>query len=290
MARSQAVHALRNLGFNQLESEVYVFLLGRPAVTAYAVGRSLGRPTANVYKAVESLARRGAVLVEEGDQRACRAVPVSELLRQLDHGYKATLQSAKDALAELELQSDDERVYRIESVTRLFERCRDMMAKARSVVVVDAFPRALERIRPFVVAACRRGVRVFVEAYAPVEIEGASVAVFPKGEETLAKWQSEQLNVVVDGREHVLALLSPELDEVRQGVWSNSLYLSCLHHAGRLCEHTLIGMLSAARDGDTAAVLKRLEEHGFFINSDVPGLTQLMERFPPTKTALEVRK
>ncbi len=279
MSRAAAHEALRELGFNQLEAEVYVHLLAKPGLTAYAVGKAIGRPTANVYKAVESLSRRGAVLVEEGGQRVCRAVPVSEFLEQLHRGFRSSLQTLKDVLEELEVQPDDERVYRVESVARLFERCREMLARCKQVAVVDAFPRALERLAPWIESACARGVEVYVEAYAPVTLKGARVVVFPRGEETLKAWRGEQLNLVVDGREHALAFLSPDLTEVRQAVWSNSLYLSCLHHAGRLSEHTLIGALALEQQGKSARGL--IEGHGFFASTAVPGHLELMKRFAP---------
>ncbi len=281
MSREQTVASLKELGFNELEAEVYLFLLPSPPLTAYAVGRGLGRPTANVYKAVESLARRGAVLVEEGEQRVCRAVPVAELVKQLERGFRGTLSRVEKLLAEHDAAPMDERVYKLESVPRLFERVREMLERARKVAVVDAFPRALERLAPWIVDTCKRGVDVFVEAYAPIDLPGARVAVLPSGAKTLETWRSEQLNLVVDGREHVLALLTSDLSEIRQAVWSNSLYLSCIHHAGRLCEHTLVGMMAAHAAGDTAAALRLLEGHRFFSSSEVPGQAELTERFTP---------
>jgi len=283
VAKDDAVEALRELGFNDLEADVYLFLLSSPPLTAYKVGRALGRPTANVYKAVESLARRGAVLVEEGEQRVCRAVPVGALSRQLERVFRSSLEQAQAALAGLERAQADERVYKLESTPRLFARCEEMLAHAERIAVVDAFPRALERLTPWIAAACKRGVEVFVEAYAPAKIPGAKVVLAPSSQQVLEHWRSEQLNVVVDGREHLLALLSSDLTEIRQAVWSNSLYLSCLHHAGRLCEHTLVAAMEQASLNRPDEVLRLLREHGFFIKSEVPGQQELLARFavPP---------
>lgn len=58
--KSKAIELLRQLGLNQLEAEVYAFLLPNEPMTAYAIGTALGKPTANVYKAIEHLARLGA--------------------------------------------------------------------------------------------------------------------------------------------------------------------------------------------------------------------------------------
>lgn len=254
-------------------------------MTAYAVGRALGRATANVYKAVQSLAGRGAVLIEEGEQRVCRAVPLNELLRQLEAGFRSHVENAKAALTQIQAPPSDERVYKVESSARVFERCREMLARAEKVAVIDAFPASLERIRPLITAACKRGVQTLVEAYAPVSIDGATVAVFPRGDKTLDSWRSEQLNIVIDGREHLLALLSADLETVYQAVWSNSLYLSCIHHAGRVSEHTLIAMLAANIDQQPSEALALLRRHRFMFDGQVLGQQELVERFAPKKPA-----
>ncbi len=169
MATEAALRQLQDLGFNQLEAEVYVFLLANKPATAYAVGKGLGRPTANVYKAVDALSRRGAVLIEEGDNRLCRAVPADEFLDQMRQSFRAKTEATAEALAKLERQSEDERVYRLESVPQLFERCRQMLEeRCERCAVIDAFPGPLHAILPAIESAAARGVRLYVEAQEPI--------------------------------------------------------------------------------------------------------------------------
>jgi HTH-type transcriptional regulator, sugar sensing transcriptional regulator len=276
MATEAALRQLQDLGFNQLEAEVYVFLLANKPATAYAVGKGLGRPTANVYKAVDALSRRGAVLIEEGDNRLCRAVPADEFLDQMRQSFRAKTEATAEALAKLERQSEDERVYRLESVPQLFERCRQMLEeRCERCAVIDAFPGPLHAILPAIESAVARGVRLYVEAYEPIRIKGADVVVTDLGPQVLEQWRGQQLNVVVDGRESLTALLDAEMKEVHQGLWTNSLYLSCLMHSGRLAEHTLIRLLNSP-EAKLKAVLK---SHAFLLNSDVPGHRELLARY-----------
>jgi len=277
--RDEAISRLRELGLNQLEAETYAYLLPHEPATAYAIGRAIGRPTANVYKAVERLSRIGAVLVEEGENRVCRAVPVREFLAHTERAYSEKTGAAREALSRLERESFDERVYRIESVPEVLARAGEMLARARKVAVVDAFPRALGELTPALTRTARRGVQVIVEAYASTEIEGADIVVVPEGERSLEAWRSEQLNVIVDGREHLLALLSEDLREVHQAVWSRSLYLSCLHHAGRMSEITVIRMLNETAKAGGRRGRGPLQRHPFFRNSEVPGHRELLQRF-----------
>ena len=287
---------LRRLGFTELESDVYTALAAGPPMTAYAIGRSLRKPTANVYKAVEALARKGAVLVEDGHRRQCRAVPPDLLLTRLELAVHRDIEKARGLFADLDPTGVDERVYRLETPDEIISRCVEMIERAERVVVVDAFPAALDAVTDAVTRAAGRGVRVFVEAYAPCSIPGVEVVVVEHGAVTRRRWRSEQLNVVVDGREHVAALLSQDLSVVYQAIWSDSLYLSCLMHAGRLAEHTLIRMTRLKREPGVPAAMKRvLDEHPFFANSQVPGHAEIVQRFSarneaPRRSTGTVRK
>lgn len=276
---SDALAALRDLGLNQLEAEVYLTLLSHEPMTPYRAGTLLGRPTANVYKAVESLARRGAVLVEEGESRICSAVPVPEFLRELEREFRSVTREAAATLARYDSPAGDERVYRLATVAQVIERATDMIRRSESVIVVDAFPRLLQEIADVLGRAAKRRVQIFAQAYEPIEIRGARVTLTAVGEESIRHWRSEQLNLVVDGREHLLALVSSDLRSVFQAVWSRSSYLSCILHAGRISEQTIHRLLELRKRRKLpASVAEILDEHPFFIHADVPGQRDLLAR------------
>ncbi|HEX8252380.1 MAG TPA: helix-turn-helix domain-containing protein [Thermoanaerobaculia bacterium] len=271
---------LTTLGLNDLEAEIYLHLLQHEPMTAYRVAQALGKQTANVYKAVDVLARRGAVMIEEGANRLCRAVPAKEFLRHAERDFLAKTKAAATALAELHQPNFDERVYRLESVGQVLEQASTILAAARATAVVDAFPAAWREIRPAVEKAIRRGVKMYVQLYEPVELDGALLVVVPNGERALEHWQSEQLNIVVDGERNLLALLSRNLDAVHQALWSNSLYLSSLLHSGLTAEHTIHRLIAARGE---RAMRQILDEHRFFLHDELPGARELLSRFQPKK-------
>ena len=281
------IELLRSLGLNGLEAEVYVTLLTHEPMTPYRVGTLLGRATANVYKAVESLSQRGAVLIEEGESRTCRAVPVRQFLRELEREFLSVTREAAAALSQLAPPPVDERVYRLQTVPQVIERASEMIETgATTILVIDGFPRLLAEILPSIRRAVRRHVRVYVQAYEPVTISGAHVTVTPVGPEAVGHWRSEQLNVVADGREQLLALVSSDLRTVYQAIWSQSLYLSCILHAGRVCEQTVQRLIALRRDRQLPKeVSDILDEHPFFYNSDVPGQKELLARHGVTPEA-----
>ena len=270
---------MRELGLNDLESQVYAFLLQHPPMTAYRVGKLLGRATANVYKAIESLARRGAVLVEDGDNRVCRAVPVDEFFEHLKSNFLHSTREAADALSELERPVFDERVYRLESVPALFDRARNMLASADTVVIIDAFPRSLKALKEDIGAAARRGIRVLVKAYAPFDVDGVDVVLGSDPRATFSAWRGEQINLVVDGRELLVALLDAELTRSDQAIWTRSLYMACSLHAGLAAERTLVKLRILVEKDPTLDQLKALVRgHQFLRDGGVPGYKELVAR------------
>lgn len=271
---------LVDVGLNALEAEVYTVLLTQPLSTGYRVGQLLNKPTANVYKAMETLARKGAVLLEDGDARAYRAVPPDEFVHQLQATFQQRTQRITTRLAGAAAAPPDERVYQLQSASLILERARRMLVQGRTIVVVDAFPEPLAVLRPQIEQTIARGVSVFVQVYQPTDLTGAQVAHTYHGERTLAYWASQQLNVVVDGQEVLLALLNADLTEVHQAIWSQSLYLSSMVHAGMMREQ-VVHRLMEVQGSDHALEQMRtiLAEQQFFYTSNVPGQRALLARF-----------
>ncbi len=278
---NQAINLLQSLGMNRLEAEVYTFLLqqGEP-VTAYRVGKALGSPTANVYKAVDTLARKGAVIVDEGSTRLCRPSPPAEFLGQLRRGLQEETEQAADVLSSLAREPQDDGIYHLQSAPLVLERCRAMLARAEKITVVDAFPGALNAVLPAIRETLARGVRVYVQTYEPASIAGAEVAQAYQGEAVLAHWKCQQLNVVADSQEVLLALLHADLSEVYQAVWTSSLYLSCAMHIGLMREHAFHAIAALKDRADFPAELRQLlDQQPFFHAATVPGQQKLFARF-----------
>lgn len=280
MSAEESVRALVELGFTGLEAEVYTTLARHPPTTGYRVAQLLGKPAANVYKAIESLQAKGAVIVDEGANRVCHAVPAAEMLGLLERGFRGSRERAAAALAEMRGTGGDDRVYQLRSREQVLERCRRMLARAEQVALLDAFPLPLEEVRAEVEAAAARGVSVAVKAYEPVTLKGAEVFVHPEGRAVIARWPGQWANVVVDGREHLLALLTRDGQAVHQAVWSESPYLSWVYHSAVAGELILAGLEKRIAEGATASELRASRRrYRRIIAPDAPGFQILVGRF-----------
>jgi len=277
---------LAELGLNNLEAEVYTFLLVNESQTAYRIGKKLSKPTANVYKAIEVLARKGGVLISENEKnRLCTAVSAKEFLQQLQQNFQQQITEAETALSQLEPEYEDEAVYRLESVPLAIERCRNMLKNVKEIAVVDAFPLAFESIRDAVEEAAERGVEIHLQLYSEVELDNITPIYTALGAESIKHWQCQQLNVVTDGEEHLIALFNLNMTELYQAVWSRSLYQSCILHVGLIHEQTIMRLNEAKEDHE--AIKKILNEPRFFRDKEIPGRRKLFTKFVDVKQQSE---
>jgi len=238
-----ALNALQNLGFSEIEALVYAHLVGRRPATGYGISHAIGKPTANTYKAIASLVQRGAVQVDEGGGRLARAVPPDELLAALERRGRERRETARAALASLARVDDDERVYALRDRDLVLERARAMLARATDIVLADLFPGPLAALAGGLAAAAARGARVVAKTYGPADVPGVELVPAPDAGRVLAAWPGQQLTLVVDADEHLLAMFDTGMARVRQAVWSRSAFLSCLHH-----NHVAMELLDTARD------------------------------------------
>jgi sugar-specific transcriptional regulator TrmB len=277
---NDAIAALVELGFTALEAQIYTWLVGESPATGYRIAQGIGKPVANTYKAIESLQQKGAVLVEEDESRLCRAVPPGELLRAVDRGFAARRDEAQRALANVARSEGDDRVYTLRTPAQVLERARTMLAAARQVVLIDAFPGVLDAVGPAIVQAAARDIIVAVKVYRPIELGKAEVFVEPDGERAIARWPGEWLNLAVDGAEHLLSFLAPDLATVHQAIWSSSPYLSWVYHSALGGELAMAGVHALAGDTPRGDPLRKLVARiRALLPLDAPGYRALIKRF-----------
>jgi len=279
-----SLEALRHLGFSEIEALVYAYLLRHRPSTAYRISHAIAKPTANTYKAVASLEGRGAVQVDDGGNRLVRAVPPRELLALLDRDFRRKKKLAEGALSHLHRRAGDDRLYVLRRPEQVLERARSMLRRARRVVVADLFPGPLRELEKDLVRAARRGVRVAVKVYGPVEelgvIPSLTLLAPPRPVEVLEAWPGQQITLVMDAEEHLLGLFDAEMTEVRQAVWSRSTYLSCQHH-----NLVAMEMVTTAWEQGRAVSAEEAERrfrqtHELsLLRLQPPGLWRLRERF-----------
>lgn len=226
--------ALVPLGFTETEAAVYGALLRGGPTTGYRLAGEVGKAPPNVYQALESLARKDAVIVEEAATRIFRAIPVAELLSGLETRFKDRKAAALAALEPLEEPSRDHRLYALKSVAQVYAKARAMIAAARETLLFDLFPAPLAALGSALEAAAARGVKVAGVTYGVPGPAGAHAAVHRPG--SWQRWPGQQVTIVADARQSLIALIDHAGNSVSEAVWTDSLYLACLQHSGLAAE------------------------------------------------------
>ncbi|MBN1782652.1 TrmB family transcriptional regulator [bacterium] len=274
------IQSLEDLGFTGLEAEVYTALLKESPSTGYRIAQIIGKPAANVYKSIQSLEVKGAVLIDESTHRFCRAIPVRELLDQLERQFRAKKQRADTLMAHLIPPDEDDRVYQLKSPDQVIERCRRMLNQAREIVVIDAFPAVLEQFGPDIENAVKRSVRIAVNVYRPWHMPGAEIFEREDGEKIISRWPGEWINMVADGETYLIGLLDRAMKQVIQAVWSASPYLSWVYHSALIMELQFGPVRKKIIEGVPTDKLQALIRHyDDFFPLNAPGYRKLMERF-----------
>jgi len=201
---------LGSVGFSALESDVYWALLQEPGSSGYRLAQMVGKQAANIYKALDSLRTKGAVLADESTRPTTYvALPIREYM-------DAKRRDLEDLQTQIEHELEDVAalpahggIFELTSVAQVYERCRELLRNARTVVLLNLDARPLEEMRGELNAAADRGVRVLIKTRAP--LPGAAAPAEATG--------GEELAVAVDFKEYVQAFLKSDGSGVEEAIW-----------------------------------------------------------------------
>lgn len=251
---SQVSEILEQLGFTALEAATYIALLESSPATAYQVAKRTGKPVANTYKAIASLSAKGAVVLDDGARQLCRAVDPPEFLDRLKARQQSLSATAARLLDGIGEAGRDNRVYQLEDVSAVYARAKAMLKRARDLVVIDAFPAPIARLKSELSATAKRKVRVTAQIYAPEKIPGVVTVPFSRAAELLAREPGQLMSLAVDRHELLLALISHDEQRVLQAVYTASSFIASILHAYISSE---ISICTALIDQNFAADFRR---------------------------------
>jgi HTH-type transcriptional regulator, sugar sensing transcriptional regulator len=264
------------LGFSEIESDAYVFLLRESPATGYRVAQAIGRTAANTYKALETLEERGAVMVEEGDSRLYRAVELPELLKGLEKIFLRHRDGAVRALARLPAMRTDERTYQMRTSDQVIERCFSILGRAQHVVLLDIFPELLALLREPIAECVKRGIRVAILLYEATSMPGATLVENHQASTVRDRWPGQWVNLAADSSEQIHALLTPDGREVVHATWSGSPFLAHLYQSGLLGELLASAIRNEMRRGASRDEVDAIvSEISRFEHADTPAFAGL---------------
>ncbi|MCF7823265.1 MAG: hypothetical protein K9N35_03755 [Candidatus Marinimicrobia bacterium] len=224
---------LMDLGFSELESHVYIKLLQGEGHTGYRISQLLNKPVSNIYKALDSLHKKGVILLDNsGKNKLYSALPIETYLDQMEYTFKRKRESIEDAFEKITTSPQAEGVYNLEDFDQVFITAGAIINESREILLIDAFPGPLERVKESLIRKAKEGVDVFVKIYAPVDLPGCKIIepdIDLYGEMDLSK---EWFNIVADNAEYLNSFLDTEHHTVYQAVWTKSRFLNMVMYSG----------------------------------------------------------
>lgn len=220
------IQIINKLGFTTLEAEIYVFLLQHSPATGYKIAKGIRRSFTNTYKALAGLHSKGAILVDEAESKLSRAVPIEELMDQIEARFREQRNRVIAAVNQLPLSPKDRRIYHLASVDQVYERARSMLNECEERALLELFPEPCAMLRPDVEETARRGIKIAVRVYGEEKIEGVHLIQSPFGEQNLRVWRSQWLAIFVDGRQFLLGHLGEGGRGVYEAVWSANPFIA----------------------------------------------------------------
>lgn len=158
-SKNGAVQRLIELGFSQYEAQAYVGLLGREPLTGYALANITGIPQPKVYETLRRLTAKGVVAAVHGEPARFVAVPVGQLLSDLEDSFLKRLAGAKQELAVAVPEASGYRVFRsLTTWAAIGERTVQILDSARRHVYVSVNCPDPEQIAGAIRQADSRGV------------------------------------------------------------------------------------------------------------------------------------
>lgn len=222
---------LNELGFTELEATVYSYLIENSPATAYRVAQDIGKPVANTYKAVQSLYLKGALMIDETQNRLCQAISPKEVLAKMKDAFLDRYEQAENALSRLKPSGDPEKIFSLTTPEQVFNRCQSLIENAETIILIDAYPGVVEILKPWLESAAARKITIVLQSYRQAELAGVEIVPFQHTERMLNRWSGNWLIVVVDGAEYLFAFLSDDNTTVRNAIWCGSAFLALPQHS-----------------------------------------------------------
>jgi HTH-type transcriptional regulator, sugar sensing transcriptional regulator len=243
---------LVSFGFTALESEIYVFLLKESPATGYRIAQGLNKPAANTYKGIQTLQTKGAILVEEGPSRLCRAVPLDELMNRLQKDFESRRKDAEKKLKSLGKPAEDERIYQLRSRDQILNRIREMLAVSKTSALLRLPAFGVHAIEGDIEKAADRGVAISVLTNESMFIEGVEVVTGDEG-------AAEGLMVVTDANQTLAGFIPA--DGESEAVWTRNPTLAKGHHVGLSAEIALAHVSKLLADDEKRSRIIRAVEN-----------------------------
>lgn len=224
------IDRLVSLGFSEYEAKAYLALLQGSPATGYQVSKASGVPRSMIYEVLGKLVARGAAMTlhRQGSNKYA-PVPAAGFLDQLQRDHEQLVASLKEDLGSVDAVSALEYVWNIDGPEHVMGKAVEMIGQASDHVYLSLMPETAPAVRPALLAAIGRGVRVVLYSSSDLDLPGGRVVVSPVPERARERLEGLWLIMVVDGKEALIGELLTE-NQARASWTGSPLFVFVAEH------------------------------------------------------------
>ena len=192
------------LGFTRNEAKAYLALLKNSPATRYELSKESGIPRSAIYDVISRLENIGAVSAVSSEPERYAPLSPDDLFTLLDKRFHATAQDLKESLKYLEAPIEKSNLWNIVGYTNLMIKAREMIENAIECIYINSWNREIQHLKPELLAAEKRGVKVVIFSFTRLETPFNSAFSYNIPEEKLEKIWPHRLSLIADMEELLL--------------------------------------------------------------------------------------
>ncbi|MCK4978804.1 MAG: hypothetical protein KAS62_00340 [Candidatus Delongbacteria bacterium] len=238
MAKNNSLtNMLKDIGLNDLETNVYIWLLENKRSTGYKIAGQINKPVANTYKALGSLESKGAVVSDKTSGKAFfDTVPVEEFLNKIENEFTNTRKNIISEVKKLDIKQDSGGIYELHSVEQAYEKAASMIKSADNILLIDCFPKPLKKIKNYIKKAGKGEANIYLKNYCEEKIDNINQIASKNPDISIDSLAGQWMMIIKDTEESLIAMFSQDCTELKHCIWTKDKFLSFVLFNGAIYE------------------------------------------------------
>lgn len=216
--KNNNIRILQNLGFSEIESIIYLYLVQHGSGTGYNVSKNTGKSVSNVYNALAEMENKGFILSQNSNPKIYMAVPFNQLADRFTRKLSMDIVSATNVLKKYKPIKDDYSIYTIQNEKQVIEKSINMLKRSDSIVLIDIYPAIPKELKRTIINVAESGVQVYLKTYDSEGIKDIKNIYYNMLGSF--RWPGKWLNLSVDFKEIILSYLRSS--DHNNSIWSKN--------------------------------------------------------------------
>ncbi len=254
------IKLLHEIGFNELESRIYIWLLQQDRSTGYKIAASIDKPVANTYKALKSLEQKGAVISDNSTGKIIyETIPAEQFLKKMENEFSRKKENIVSEISRLNNRQSTGGIYELNSIDLVYETSIQMINTATSSLVLDCYPAPYQVIKKDLKAVDPDKIMILKHKYDHELVEGTYRPKRRRSDLTLSDLRGQWMILIQDAKEALIAFFSVDGKQLLHSVWIRDPFISLILYNGLTVENNLIEMFDVLYD-DSENKINRLRD------------------------------